>query len=402
MSKINKLNQYLLYSYPITLIFSTALSNVIVAYISVIGIFFSLKRTHFFNNKYIIFFITFCFFISINSILLHPNSLSLKSSILLIRYLFFVFGFYYILSSTKFNLSNFFFIYLFLLIVLFFDSNYQTINNGVNIVGFDSYKYQVFRISSFFKEELILGSYVQKFSILCICFFHFLDKEKFKFLNALVLIISLQVCLISGERTAFISLLLFSIIYFLLFFNISKIRKIIFFLVVIILGSITIKFNNNVQSRILVFKQDLQSANYKYFSSGHKKHFINAFNFFKDRPISGYGSNNFRKFCKKYDQILNINGCSTHPHNLIAQFIAEKGVIGILYMLIFYLFLTYRIFLCLIDLNSKNEKVALSIFAILIFFNPFFPSANFYNSWVNNIIVMIFLIIFNLKEKNDL
>ena len=31
---------------------------------------------------------------------------------------------------------------------------------------------------------------------------------------------------------------------------------------------------------------------------------------------------------------ININGCSTHPHNLIAQFLSEKGTLGIIFLFI--------------------------------------------------------------------
>ena len=46
------------------------------------------------------------------------------------------------------------------------------------------------------------------------------------------------------------------------------------------------------------------------------------------------------------------------------------------------------------NLNCKNniekKNKLLLLFSILLFFNPFFPSANFFNSWVNNIISIIF------------
>ena len=53
--------------------------------------------------------------------------------------------------------------------------------------------------------------------------------------------------------------------------------------------------------------------------------------------------------------------------------------------------------------KNKNNKVSiLTLISIALFFNPIFSSANFYNSWVDNIIFAIFsyLIIFNSKKIN--
>ena len=54
---------------------------------------------------------------------------------------------------------------------------------------------------------------------------------------------------------------------------------------------------------------------------------------FLDKPIFSNGPNSFRILCSldKYD--VNGNACSTHPHNLYIQLLAETGIFG------FYLFL---------------------------------------------------------------
>ena len=54
------------------------------------------------------------------------------------------------------------------------------------------------------------------------------------------------------------------------------------------------------------------------------------------------------------------------------------------------------------EANFKEDnyrKIALLFFAILIFFNPLFPSHNFYNSWVNNIISIIFVFFLIIHSK---
>ena len=72
-----------------------------------------------------------------------------------------------------------------------------------------------------------------------------------------------------------------------------------------------------------------------------------------DKPIFGHGSNKFRVNCKEYEEKYNINGCSTHPHNLIAQFLSEQGFLGSVVLLIFYLILIYHLIL---NFNFTNNK----------------------------------------------
>lgn len=184
--------------------------------------------------------------------------------------------------------------------------------------------------------------------------------------------------------------------------NISKLKKIVFLILSIIIFSILIIQNTNIKDRILTNTiENLKSANF-YFSPGHKRHLDIAINLFKNKPISGYGSNNFRFACDEMQKKLKINGCSTHPHNLVAQFLAEKGIIGLMFFLFFYLYIISNLFKNFLNFNLLiNKKKALILFSILILFNPLFPSPNFYNSWVNNIIFIIFTYSFIISHSKN-
>ena len=390
----NNLNQLIFYILPISIVLSNFLTNVVVIYLSIYGIYkiFELKEFKILNQTVIKVFILFCFFITINTLLIDPNFLSVKSSSSFIRYLFFVIGIYYIYRINNKLFYNFFLIYLAIFLFLLIDSNFQFYNKGINLFGFDSFFIQRNRVSSIFNEELILGSYIQKFTILAVCYFYSIHKTRSDFLILIILIISIQICFISGERAALFSILLFSIVYLFLFSNFPISRKLIIFLSSILIFSIFVSQNEPVKDRI--FKatvSSVKSSNTLYFSPGHKKHLDNAIELFKNKPISGHGTNNFRIACKDVEEKLKINGCSTHPHNLIAQFISEKGLIGLLFLIFFYvyIFLSLLKFLTKFNIND-SKKLAFLLFGVLIFYNPVFPSHNFYNSWVNNIIFIIF------------
>ena len=91
------LNYYIFYLLPISIIFSNFLTNLIVLYFSLFGIYqiFKNKDYIFLNNFYVRLFIFFCLFISLNSLIFTDFDLvSLKSSFLFIRYIFFIYAIY--------------------------------------------------------------------------------------------------------------------------------------------------------------------------------------------------------------------------------------------------------------------------------------------------------------------
>jgi len=401
--KIKSFNYYIFILLPLALIFSNVVAKNIVFYISLIGFYETIKgRTYqFFKNNFTKIFLLFCLFIILNSLILNSGSLSLKSSILFIRYLFFILGICSLINNNKVNFFNFFKFYIIILILLFIDANFQFFNEGKNMFGHNSYLIQHNRISSFFYDELILGSYVEKFSIISICYLTIFKSKTSKKLVFFILFITLEICLVSGERQAFFSFLLFTFFYIFFIFNINNINKIFLTTIIISTLSTLIFLNTNLKGRIILeTSQSIRATEYTYFSIGHYQHLKNAIELFKEKPFSGHGSNTFRLNCKRIDHKFNIHGCSTHPHNIIAQFLAEKGLIGLTFLLAFFFSLLYAVVINLKKKNLVKEKI-LVLFSILIFFNPFFPSANFYNSWVNNIISIIFVFLLIKKRETN-
>jgi len=399
--KIKLFNCYIFILLPLALIFSNSVANFIVFYFSLIGLNETIKGKtyHFYKNNFIKIFILFCIFITLNSLILDSGFLSIKSSILFIRYLFFILGILSIIKDNEDRLFIFFKFYIIILIFLFIDSNFQFLNDGKNIIAYNSYLIQANRISSFFFNELILGSYVEKFSIITICYLFFFKNKTSKKLVFFVLFSSLEICLISGERRAFYSFLIFTFFYIFFIYNINNKNK-IFFTVIIASTLFTLIFlSENLKNRMFLDTfQSSSETRYTFFSTGHYQHLKNAIELFKEKSFSGHGSNSFRLNCARIDHKLNIHGCSTHPHNIIAQFLAEKGLIGLIFLLTFYISLLYAIFQNIKKKNLAKEKI-LVLISIIIFYNPFFPSSNFYNSWVNNITSIIFIFLFIKKKK---
>ena len=126
--------------------------------------------------------------------------------------------------------------------------------------------------------------------------------------------------------------------------------------------------------------------------------------------LEGLTNNKYRKvYFKKNDIIAQISysrvdGCDTHPHNLIAQLMSELGAIGLIFFMTFYLYLLKELFYAY-KLNNKPYSILyyLSIVSLLINFFPFIPSGNFFNNWYSTLIYypLGFFIYFNYKLKRN-
>ena len=83
------------------------------------------------------------------------------------------------------------------------------------------------------------------------------------------------------------------------------------------------------------------------FSHDHHGHYLLSYKIFKDFPILGTGPKGFRYLCRNKIYILeNNDGCSTHPHNTYVQILNSNGIIGFLFLIIGFLYLSIEIFRC--------------------------------------------------------
>ena len=144
---------------PFFLITGPLLSDVAISLVSLIFIIYCYKRNNYsyFKNTFFYIFLIFWFYLVFNSLFNNLNFDSLKISIFYFRYGVFVIAIITLLSVND-NFVKYFFYCIFLcFVVLIFDGFYQYFL-GENILGWKSYV----RVSSFFGEEKILGSYLSR------------------------------------------------------------------------------------------------------------------------------------------------------------------------------------------------------------------------------------------------
>ena len=371
----------------------------------------------FYNNLFSKIFFLFCLLILLRSLFSENILLSLQSSLFYFRFGLFSLAVYY-LTSKKINfLRLLFYMLLVIYLFLFFDSFSQFLfgrNISESIIGYTYENKENFRITSFFGKDEVLGSYISRLFPLVIYLYFKLDvfkADKHYILISIITLFSFLTVLISGERT---SIALFIITLLIFLFSSNNLRKIYFYLILsaIIISTIVINFDERIKIRLVdqTVNQMFGSKTDKIviFSKIYEGHYKIALNMFLEKPLVGHGTKIFRHYCSKPENFVSGNACTTHPHNILMQFLAETGLIGtIFYILVIYFLIKYLLnnfyFLYFRRKQILNDKLlCLTTFYMINFF-PFLPSGNFFNNWIS--IIYFFpagLYLLELKNsKND-
>ena len=375
---------YLYLLFPIALISGPLISDLIVSLISLYFLIFYYDKIFFFYKKYLFLKILIIFCILNIFISLFSENIfnSLKNSVAYIRFPLFIMAVSFFLRDNYRLIKYFYFVLLITILILSVDAFIQFFS-GENIFGFTVNGY---RVSGFFNDEYILGSYLTRITPILLTLFFFINKNEYKLPLILISILSFLTILISGERTAFGISIFF---YFLLFFLVIDFdfKKKIFLFVTLIISLIFIFISSEkLRERYIkttLFQIEATIGNYKtsehfddsenkedldmgLYNNQHIKHLKVSYEIFKERPFFGHGNRMFAQICfERY--FVNDGRCSTHPHNFLAQIFVENGLIGA----IFYLSLFFCLTLYCYKAYKKNEKAIVVILLICIL--SFFP-----------------------------
>lgn len=413
-------SSFLLIGLPIFLITGPLLSDLAVSLISLIFIFqiFINKDYKIFKNRWFQFLLIFWIYLFINSLFNDFNFDSLRISFSYFRFIFFIFAVSFLLSIKENNLKYFFYCLLFCYIILILDALIQFFL-GQNLLGFKMTPGP--RVSSFFGDDLILGSYLARLFPLLLGIYIFIDKkENSKFLDIifiLILILSSVVIFLSGERTALFYFFLSNIFLIIFLINYKKTRIITFcFSVMVIILSVF--FNPSLKERMIdltltelklydnIEKKINKLDDIVFFTEQHTHHYKSAIKIYKDNYFFGVGIKNFRHVCHKPKYKISEISCSTHPHNTYIQLLSELGIIGFLFIsFLFFYFISfgYKILRSKKMLNNKFFDFQLClIVSILISLWPFSPSGNFFNNWLSIIYYLpVGFILYTLRLKKS-
>lgn len=426
MNFIKKYNIY--YNIPVYLIllfpffFIMGATFVEIASFVIIIFFFRSANKEFYKKNifYINIFLFFYLYLIFRSFFFTFDFDKIKSIIFYFRYLFFTCAMVFFIGRID-SKKKYFIDYIFLIfLTLILDSIFQYYY-GKNI--FNISLNDPFRPSSFFGKELVLGSFLFRFlPFIFMCLFLLKLNLKNNILK-LSIFFSLYffTILIAGERTAFFSL---SLMIFLFLILIKDLRKILFYslLIFLILSFVAsfhsknpyermfgetfnqiykkVKINDNNKEAITSNNIPFASSKYYFFSEQHHGHYVVAVRMFLENPLFGQGPRSFRYLCSE-ERFLKTDGiCTTHPHHLFLQILAETGLFGFFFIFTLLIFSLKGIFSFNNNINNLSQIRCISLIAIFVSLFPFVPSGNFFNNWLS--FIYYYPIAFYIYSTNNL
>ncbi len=418
----NNLSKILIIFFPIALITGPFLTDFSLTMISIIFTAQCIYKKDFdyFKNKFFLIFSIFWAYILLNSLLQNQNIDSIKISFFYFRFGIFVLAIWYALNNDKKIINYLFFSIAFCYIALIIDGYFQFFfkENSTGIKLDNSG-----RVSSFFGEELILGSYLSRLFPIFFATTIFIYKKKSKliYLASICFVFADTLIFLSGERTAFFYANFSAILMIILF---SKFKKLRFYTFIISVGIIVlISYFNDVGKKRIISKTldqmnlkiepdektgNISQSNTKkkeilIFSKQHQEHYISAIKIFKDNIFFGVGVKNFRIFCAK-EEYYSKYSCSTHPHNSYIQLLSEIGLIGFSFLIYAFFTLIKFTFIHFLSLFKRksffNDFEICLITAIFISLWPLLPNGNFFNNWLSAIYYFPCGILFWSLAKN--
>ena len=343
---------------------------------------FKNKLFFYFTKKPLIIFFIFCAHcILVSAFAAKDMMLSFESSLFYFRIGVFSCLIWYLLEQDKKILKYFYYALVISFLGLIVDGYIQFFFN-TNIVGLPK---AGDRISSFFGDELIMGSYLSRLFPLLFALFIVKEKKKLELYFMIFFFILLSgLVLISGERAAFFLYVLSFI--FIMFFmkSYAKLRIVLFASALIFIIFIISSFGQ-VKNRML--SDPTSTLTKSIFTSGHESLIRTAYNMFLDKALVGHGPKMFRVICKDKKYAIGELPCLTHPHNFYIQLLAETGIIGFSFLFsvfAYVLYCAYRQFKSIVLRKERyltDYQVCL-LAGIMITVWPLTTNGNFFHNWL--------------------
>ena len=386
---------------PFSLVSGPFLSDFSISLISVLFIYLSLRYrlSKYYLSRISVFFLIFYIILNLSSVFSEDIVESSRISILYFRYYIFSLALWYIIELYPKLLKYLLFSFVVCLFCLILDGFYQ-FSFGKNIIGWEIIDT---RVSSFFKDELVLGSFLSRvfpivFALIIFNIKFFLEKN-INLILIFILLVSIEILtFLSGERVAFFYLNLSAIYLIIMMKNYKIFRIATLFFALLTIATISIyvpEYKERIFDRTLDQivkdneKEDILSKDNIYiFSQEHTNHYKSAYKMFNENKFLGIGPRMFREKCNVKKYVTSFESCSNHPHNNYLQVLAEIGSIGLLFFFIPFFSLIYFSTKHLI-LKFFYKKYLFSDFQIsllscfLITLWPFVPTGDFFNNWLN-------------------
>jgi len=410
------LNSYFLLLFsliPLSIIVGPAVSLINILLIDFLFIFLVLykKDYKFLSNKTVKLIMFLCLYLLFNSIISKDFLMGANRNFGFIRFGILFLAFNYFFHNKDF-VNRVLIVWILTLSILSLDTYVESIF-GKNILGYGE-EYGA-RIVSFFKDEPIVGGYINGFYLLIIGYFFYINKNISNMQKYAILIFSIFfiiAIILTGERSNSIKAI-FGFFLFYFFNDFFKFKEKIFSILLLILMFIfllnssdflklryggqffkpivsELQLNNKIQKNKIKVNTLKDNIYLNLYQSG--------FEVFKKYPIFGVGNKNYRvETCSNKKNSNYI--CTTHPHNVYFEFLAEHGLLGgmiLLFILFNLIFSKIKIIL-----NSKNYLQLGCVIFLITSFIPFLPSGAFFADYNLTIFWINLSIMYSIGKKTN-
>tara|TARA_B100000035_G_scaffold302643_1_gene300452 strand:- start:1927 stop:3225 length:1299 start_codon:yes stop_codon:yes gene_type:complete len=342
-------------------------------------------------------------FLSSDPILTKEN---LIKSIAYLRYLLFYFSIRLIIEKNYFNIKTFFISASICVIFVTFDLFLQFFS-GKDIFGFPK---SDLKVSGPFGDELIAGSYLQRFCLFLFFLVPFykdyFTKINLNFLLLLVFVLLFFSIVISGNRMSVILFVLLFVFLFLLEKNLRKFLIILISFIFILfltlynffpyIEFLTSNFLRQANQIIFSLDEIYKNNLNMNFSNTYLKEFYLGYMTWQENLILGGGINSFYLNCK-----INYGLCTSHPHNYYLEILSELGIVGMFITLAIFIKLFHLFFMIRNKLYLSNENNAIASFALLFFIEifPFKTTGSFFTTGNSTYIFLLIAVIVGFSNK---
>ena len=408
------LNPYflLLFSFiPVTIIIGPAVSllNILLIDFSFIFLILYKKDYNFFSNKTVKLIIFLYLYLIFNSIISKDFSISFNRNFGFIRFGILFLAFNYFFYNKSF-VNKVLIVWILTLSILSLDTYIESIF-GKNILG-NGEEYGA-RIVSFFKDEPIVGGYINGFYLIIIGYLFYLNKNisnKYKYIILIFSIFFISAIILTGERSNAIKAI-FGFFLFYFFNDFFKFKEKIFSILLLIFIFVSLlnissflgsRYSSEYFKPIISYFQTNNEQAVKVSVGFEHNIYIrlyqSGFEIFKKYPVLGVGNKNYRvEACliEKNSKYV----CNTHPHQLYFEFLAEHGLVGS--MILFFILFNLIFGIIKIILTSKNYLQLGCLIFLSIIFIPFLPSGAFFADYNLTIFWINLSIMYAVGEKTN-
>lgn len=368
-------NNYYLFLFsiiPISIIIgpSVSLINILIIDISFLVTIILQKNFHFIKNKNFRYFLILYLYLIFNSFISLDFEVSQSRNFGFVRIIILFLAFNYFFLDNNF-FKKIIFVWTIILSIVILDVFFESIY-GKNILGFGGNSEYGSRIVSFFKNEPVVGGYLNAFLLIIISSCLVFVNEKYKNITLFFLFVFLLAIFITGERSNSIKAVLGSIVFLIFYKNLSYKFKFFSLAISLIIFSSIIFNSDFLKHRFINQINSMTDPNYNpYF-----KLYESGFEVFKNYPIFGVGNKNYRiETCNNIYQNQKYI-CQTHPHQIYLEFLSEHGIFGTFVII----YLIYKIIFSKFRSSIKKQnyiQIGTGIFLILTFM-PLIPSGAFF------------------------